>query len=190
MEETNKGIKITLNIDDYDNIISTDSNSSSNSQNQSIINSESLKKSTDISKYRINFSLIIKEVSKDINNQYSMMENEFKLNLLLFSPEIDISSKLSCMTLLTYIYQEKNRTKNIYNFCNKYLKYMETEKGIDPYIFYRVFFRTGHFLNIEKNYFYSSKIFDEARKLLENDPKIKNSFSQDLTNKITKILYI
>ena len=179
-----KIIKITLNRDDYDNIISTDSSSNSCPQTPNMINSDSLKEPNETSKYRINFSVIIKEVSQNSNNKVSMIKNEFKLNLLLFSPEIDISSKLTCMSIMTYFYQESNREKIIYNFCNKYLRYMETEKGIDPFIFYRVFFRSAHFLDIDGNYFYSYKFFKTAETLLEKDPKSKPKFSQQLNEKI------
>ena len=40
-----------------------------------------------------------------------MIENKFKLNLLLFSPEIDISSKLTYLSIMTYFNKESNKKK-------------------------------------------------------------------------------
>ena len=84
-------------------------------------------------------------------------EIEFINNILLTSPDINETYKISCYTLLSYIKYEKNNALYIYflynKIFNKIFKDFEIQSIIEPYYFIRNLYRIANVLGNEKNIF-------------------------------------
>ena len=115
--------------------------------------------------------LIEKMKKKDENKYYN--KNEFYCNILLLPLNIDFSNKISILSLITYCYQENKKYDQIYNIARKFEKNEKYLNAVDPLFFLHVYFRAGHFLGIEKNYFYARKYIIQTLKICKK--KIKNS---------------
>jgi len=148
---------INDNIDDINNnIINT---------NHNVRNNNNIKKEI---KYVPNFSFLIKKMQEDSDDTSKKNEIEFISNILLTSPDINETYKISCYTLLSYINYEKNKASYIYylynKIFNKTFKDLDIQNNIEPYYFIRNLYRIAHVLENENNYFYAyeciKKIYD------------------------------
>ena len=86
-------------------------------------------------KYTELFDLI-----KSNNKSKSSHVNEFYCNILLMPLEINISNKISTLSLITDCYKENNKYQLINNIARKFGNYFELLKAIDPSFFVHVFF--------------------------------------------------
>ena len=119
-------------------------------------------------KYEIKFSVIIKELRKKSDNKEEYYSTEFTTNLLLMSPQINTTNKISCLTLLSYINYERNNSKYTYYINKKIFKYLKIQKSIESFIYIRTLYRASYFLKNENNYFYAKKFVNEAENLCQN----------------------
>ena len=154
-----------------------------NTDNTKEKNENALKKDKKI-KYKMNFSVIIEKLRNDSDKQKDYNEIEFTSNLLLMSSEINQSNKISCLTLISYLNYTKKNTSYIYYLNKKTLKYLQSQKGIESFIYIRTLYRAADLLKDEKNYFYAYKYIREAE-LLSKNSKI-DSKSQGLLNDLKR----
>ena len=115
--------------------------------------------------------LIEKMKKKDENKYYN--KNEFYCNILLLPLNIDFSNKISILSLISYCYQENKKYDQIYNIARKFEKNEKYLNAVDPLFFLHVYFRAGHFLGIEKNYFYARKYIIQTLKICKKKSKIQ-----------------
>ena len=135
-------------------------------------------------KYIPNFSVLIKNMQKDSDEVLKRNEIEFINNILLSSPDINETNKISCYTLLSYINYEKKNESYIYylynKIFNKAFKELEDQKNIEPFYFIRNLYRIAFVLEKEKNYFYAyecvKQIYDlkKSTNLDEDSAKLLN----------------
>ena len=138
-------------------------------------------------KYRLNFSVIIYNLRNISNEEKSRNEIEFKSNVLLMSSQIYQSNKISVLTLLSFINYKKNNALYTYYINKKIFKYLQSQKGIESFIYIRTLFRAADFLKKSNNYFYAYKYIDEAYSLRQSS-KIDNESRILLTNLRNEII--
>ena len=174
--KTNKN-KQTIN-KDKDN---ENSNTVSDSQNN-ITSEPNLEEKNKKIKYRMNFSVRIDYLREISDKKEKSEEVEFNSNILLMSSEVNQSNKISCLTLISYVNHQKNYALYIYYLNKKIFKYIQTQKGIESFIYIRTLYRAAYFLEKDKNFFYAYKYVMEAASLSENS-KI-NAESKELLRKL------
>ena len=185
IQNNNNNINIQ-NINQDENNGNTISNEINNECN--IIKEEKENEKNKKIKYRLNFSVLIGNFRQLSDIKDKWLEIEFKSNILLMSSEINQSNKISCLTLISFINFEKKNTLYIYYLNKKIFKYLQSQKGIESFIYIRTLYRASFLLENEKNYFYAYKYIDEANSLSKNskiDYDSKKVLS-DLNNKIIK----
>ena len=138
-------------------------------------------------KYRLNFSVIIYNLRNISNEEKSRNKIEFKSNVLLMSSQIYQSNKISVLTLLSFINYKKNNALYTYYINKKIFKYLQSQKGIESFIYIRTLFRAADFLKKSNNYFYAYKYIDEAYSLRQSS-KIDNESRILLTNLRNEII--
>ena len=124
-------------------------------------------------KYKIKFSAIIEELRTNCDKAGKINNVEFTTNILLMSSQINITNKISCLTVLSYINYERRNSLYTYYLNKKIFKYLQIQKSIESFIYIRTFYRAAFFLEKEKNYFYAKKLINEAYNLSKNS-KIDN----------------
>ena len=154
-----------------------------------INNNENIKKkkeSTKNSKYKIKFSAIIEDLRQNCDKIEKVNNVEFNTNILLMSSQINITNKISCLTVLSYINYVRRNSLYTYYLNKKIFKYLQIQKSIESFIYIRTLYRAAFFLEKEKNYFYAKKLICEAYNLSKNS-KIDNKSKGlliDLNNQI------
>jgi len=138
-------------------------------------------------KYRINFSVLINNLRNISDKDESRNEIEFKSNVLLMSSQIYQSNKISVLTLLSFINYKKNNALYTYYINKKIFKYLQSQKGIESFIYIRTLYRAADFLKRSNNYFYAYKYIDEAYSLKQSS-KIDNDSRNLLTNLRNEII--
>ena len=151
-------------------------------------------------KYRLNFSVLINYLRNISDKAESINEIEFKSNILLMSSQIYQSNKISVLTLLSFINYQKNNALYTYYINKKIFKYLQSQKGIESFIYIRTLFRAAHFLQKSDNFFYAYKYIDEAYSLKQSskiDGKsqsmlttLRNEIISKMNNYIQKTLKI
>ena len=94
-------------------------------------------------------------------------KNEFLCNILLIPSDIDISHKLSTLSLLSYCYQENKKIELIYKIGRKFEENVNFLNDVNPILFVKVFFRTAYFLKKKKNYIYSLKFLNKSTNIIK-----------------------
>ena len=182
--------------DNIKNIENGKKNYKDNYDKMEIDNDNFQKNNNESSKFRIYFSKLIKESRTSSDNKNEYPEIQFKCNICLNSSYIDISNKVTAISLLTYINFKEN-INYVYYLNNRIFKYMNQNKGIESFIFIRTFYRASDNLHSEKNYFYAfffcklaeqisekSKIDQKSKKFLEElFDKIQRSISNYIQSK-------
>ena len=152
-------------------------------------------------KYRIDFSNIIKKFrsKSDSEDEKYLSHIECYCNILMLSPNINQSNIISFLSLISYLnYRKKNKSVTYY-LNSKCLKYLETQKGIESFIYIRNLYRAAVFLNDEEsNIIYANKYITEIDLLSKNSKidskslKLQNELRARNANSIknyTKIYY-
>ena len=141
--------------------------------------------------YKLKFSALIEE-SRQNSDDFNQINNvEYTTNLLLMSSQINITNKISCLTLLSYINYERRNAIYTYYLNKKIFKYLQIQKSIESFIYIRTLYRAAFFLKKEKNVFYAKKFIYETANLKKNS-KIDQSSINMLNNinaEIDKELY-
>ena len=141
-------------------------------------------------KYRLNFSVIINYLRNNSDKVGLRNEIEFKSNILLMSSQIYQSNKISVLTLLSFINYNKNNELYTYYINKKIFKYLQSQKGIESFIYIRTLYRAADFLKKSKNFFYAYKYIDEAYSLKQSskiDPKSQSMLTNLRNEIISKI---
>ena len=114
------------------------------------------------SKYKIDYPTILKSI-RDRNDEQESYVNEYYCNLLLMLGEIDIQSKISTFSCLTYCYQINENADFIYSITNKFeKKYMNNiNKDTNEY-FIKIFCRAAYFFQKQQNCFYACNYIKNA----------------------------
>ena len=112
-------------------------------------------------KYTELFDLI-----KSNNKSKSSQINEFYCNILLMPLEINISNKISTLSLITDCYKENNKYQLINNIARKFGNYFELLKAIDPSFFVHVFYQASKSLEEQNNIIYSFKYSSLSRNIV------------------------
>ena len=181
----NKNIQNNNNINNIQNINQNESNENKisngiNNECHITKEGEENEKNKKI-KYRLNFSVLIDKLRQDSDAIEKRPEIEFKSNILLMSSEINQSNKISCLTLISFVNYYKKNSLYIYYLNKKIFKYLQSQKGIESFIYIRTLYRASYFLEKEKNYFYAYKYIDEAN-LLSKNSKITDNARTELSN--------
>ena len=139
-------------------------------------------------KYEVKFSVIIDELRRISEKKEESNYIEFTANLLLMSSKINTTNKISCLTLLSYIYFQKNNSLYTYYINKKIFKYLQIQKSIESFIYIRTLYRAAFFLNKEKNFFYAKKFVEEAENLSKNSKIDSESVNllNGIKNKVNK----
>ena len=161
-----------------------------NNEEQDNINIEDKKDKK--SQYKYNFSALINKMIKESDDNLKINNVEFNSNILLMHPKINISNKICCLSLISFINFEKNNSLYSYYINNKIYKYLSTQKGIENFYYIKALYRLGYFLEKDKNYFYAFKCIVKAYDLLEKSNIDKKSFDKlnDLLKQIQKDIVI
>ena len=114
-------------------------------------------------KYRLNFSVLINYLRNISDKSELRNEIEFKSNILLMSSQIYQSNKISVLTLLSFINYQKNNALYTYYINKKIFKYLQSQKGIESFIYIRTLYRAAHFLQKSDNFFYAYKYLKKCR---------------------------
>ena len=96
-------------------------------------------------KYKLKFSSLLYDAKSTSNIKYE--DSKYVCNICLNSRELDLSNKISFLTLITYFSIEKE--KNAYPILSintKLSKYISSENNIDTAIFIRSLYRTARIL--------------------------------------------
>ena len=97
-------------------------------------------------KYKIKFSAIIEELRTNCDKADKINNVEFTTNILLMSSQINITNKISCLTVLSYINYERRNSLYTYYLNKKIFKYLQIQKSIESFIYIRTFYRAAFFL--------------------------------------------
>ena len=151
------------------NIINPEINEENEKGNEIIeINKNDIELDKENKKYKIKFSVLIENLRQNSDKAEKININEFTTNLLLMSSQINQTNKISCLTLLSYIYYKRQNALSTYYINKKIFKYLKIQKSIEPFTYIRTLYRAAFFLEEEKNYFYAKKYVDEAESLGKN----------------------
>ena len=132
------------------------------------INKNEIESDKENKKYKIKFSVLIENLRQNSDKAEKININEFTTNLLLMSSQINQTNKISCLTLLSYIYYKRQNALSTYYINKKIFKYLKIQKSIEPFTYIRTLYRAAYFLEGEKNFFYAKKYVDEAEILGKN----------------------
>ena len=118
------------------------------------------------SKYKIDYPTILKSI-RDRNDEQESYVNEYYCNLLLMLGEIDIQSKISTFSCLTYCYQINENAEFLYSITNKFeKKYMNNiNKDTNEY-FIKIFCRAAYFFRKQHNCFYACNYIKKCVELI------------------------
>lgn len=142
----------------------------------------------DISKYKLNYPVLLNELREKIDQEEDIYNNELLCNLLLMPSGIEISNKLNIFSFITYLYQRKNKNELIYSINNKlekkYIKYINKENAI---YYLNILCRAAYFYREQKNCFYSYKYILKCEELINNYKFSENKIRtiRNLKSKIT-----
>ena len=127
--------KFSLKKENEDNLIENDSKEESS-------------KNTDLlsSKYKIKYTKLLK-LCRIRDKPEFHYENEFYCNLLLMPSVIDISDKLSTLSMISYCYQERENCNLIYLINHKFEKNIQYIDNVEQNFFINVFCRAAYFFN-------------------------------------------
>ena len=184
IKENNKINIIDLKKINEDNLLDEDFNEENEDLNENINNKNK-------QKTKLKYTELL-EIIKNRESNEDLCRNEYECNFLLMPSEIDVSNKIATLSLISYCYQKSNKTHLIYNIARKFENLIIYLKAADPLFFVHVFFRAGHFLNIEENYIYATKYMNKAAKIA-NDYRRKiqkekvnkcNIMNQELSGKL------
>ena len=148
-------------------------------------------------KYKLKFSSLLYDAKSTSNINYE--DSKYVCNICLNSRELDLSNKISFLTLITYFSIE--REKNAYPILSintKLSKYISSENNIDTAIFIRSLYRTARILkenynNFYRSHFYLSKInktLYKANKFSSDNRKILNEEIIDLNKKFNECIIV
>ena len=154
IEENNLIDIINLKEINEDNLIDEDFNEENEDSNEIITNKN-------MEKTKLKYTEML-EIIKNRDLDEYLCKNEYECNFLLMPSEIDISNKISTLSLISYCYQKSNKAHLIYNISRKFENLIIYLKAADPLFFVHVFFRAGYFLNLEENYIYATKYINKA----------------------------
>ena len=144
----------------------------------------------------MNFSVRLEYLRQISDKKERSEEVEFNTNILLMSSEVNQSNKISCLALISYINHQKNNALYVYYLNKKIIKYLQEQKGIEPFIYIRTLYRAVYFLEKNKNFFYAYKYLMEAIDLSWNSKinnesiyllkKLKNTIKEGLKSYINE----
>ena len=147
-----------------DEIISKKNNNKKNSKNIFNIN--------DNSNYCLNLFQLIKKINKSIDVPSQSKDNEYLLNLLLISPKLNDSNKITCLLLLYYLYRKDKKNQNLLDYL--FLKICKLSKKIELYndnlIQKLITFPES------KNFFYSWEYLTHIKQIIFDEKKTEKNF--------------
>ena len=132
-------------------------------------------------KYRINYTNLLKLLRGRDNSKYYTL-NEFYCNLILMSSYLEPPEKLDYLSLMSYYYDERKSDENIYLINNKLEKYYNYFNYSNRHIFLYSFYRTSHFLSLQKKWFYSYKYIKKCADLIKRNDLDFSKDKKDLVN--------
>ena len=152
--------KFSLKGENEDNLIDRNFNEEKDISN--------IYKLSDEVKYKIKYADLLK-IIKERDKKEKNFENEFYCNILLMPSQIEISDKISTLSLLSYCYQIRENCDNIYLISNKFEKNIDILNNVDQNFFLKVFCRAAYFLHKQQNYFYAYKYIKKCLNLIKNN---------------------
>ena len=170
------------------NIINENINNENNENENKINENDLIEFGNNTSKCIQNLSLLLDNIKENIKNNKKMKENEFLLNLLLMTWNLNLANKVFCLYLLSDIY---NFTKNIpmlFHVANKVIKYSSNEVNeVSKKQITDILYKISSLLFIDKNYYNSYKYIIIANNFLK---ETKNNYFPDLNQKVIESMKI
>ena len=135
-----------------------------------------------ISKYKLNYPSLLKDLRDKIDQEEEIYNNEFLCNLLLMPSDVEITNKLSIFSCITYLYQLTKKFELIYSINNKieekYMKYINQDNCL---YFLNIICRAAYFCIEQNNCFYAYKYILKGDELIN-----KFKFSENKINATNK----
>ena len=153
---------LSLKSENDDNLIE---NNSKEEKEDSIMTN----KYTDKFKYKLNYAELLSAIRE--RDEKHRNNSEFFCNILLIPPDIELSDRISTLSMISYCYQLSENLDNIYLITNKFEKYIETIKNVDQNFCLNIFSRAAYFFQKQKNYFYAYKYILKCTDLIKNYSK-------------------
>ena len=133
-------------------------------------------------KYKLKYFSILNEL-RDIDEKTYNYHHDLYCNLLLMPSEIEISNKLSLLSIISYCYQLRQKYELIYSISNKFEKYIVFINSVDPNFFLNVFCRAAFFFQKQKNYLYAYKYILKCNEIInKNNSKFSNYKKKTIKN--------
>ena len=155
-------------------LISTENNS------QNIINvpeekenEKEIEKDDNDSKYQIKYTKILDYVKSRGNDKYNN-ENEFLCNILLMPSKIELSDKISTLSLLCNNYSKIKKFELIYGITRKFDKCLDSLNAIEPSLIINVFIKVAKHLNEEAGFLYSYKFVIKINNFIKKNFSLIN----------------
>ena len=132
-------------------------------------------------KYKIKYKHVIDFLkSRDKQKFYNI--NEYWCNLLLMPSEIDISTRISILNILSNIYQ-KNKSELIYNLAYKYDKNLDIFNNVEPAFGINIFIKAINLLNNQNTFLYAYRYMLKIQNIIKkNLTYIKKNYNIDNVN--------
>ena len=130
-----------------------------------------------------NFPLLLDNIKENIKNNKKMKENEFLLNILLITWDLNIYNKIFCLYLLSDLYNFNKNLPMLLHIANKVIKY--SPKAIDgksKKSIADILYKISSFLFLEKKYYSSYKYIITPNNFIT---ETENNYFLDLKQKIT-----
>ena len=105
-------------------------------------------------KKKLKYTEILDNIKSNNKRKY-VSKSEYFCNILLMPLEVEISNKISTLSLITFCYQETNKYQLIYNIARKFEILSDQIDAVEPLFFVRVFYRAAIFLERQNILIYS-----------------------------------
>ena len=120
------------------------------------------------SKYIIKYSKMF-DYLKGRDRSEHINLNEYWCNILLFPPEIELSNKISILSLLSKYYDQRKANELIYNIAKKIDKYSDSFNVIDPALGINIYIKAIHYLNKKNTSLYAYKYMKKIQDLFKKN---------------------
>ena len=143
-------------------------------------------------KMKLNYSLIIKNIISDINDNRKERyhEDEYKINLLLMSSLKNIHLKLICLNIILRFNNRKEFSSLINYILTKVWRYhLQENSNLNKKSLIHTLTLSSKILYHKKNYFYSFYYAWNAKKIIlkeEDNKKFKEEFDEN-NNLLTQV---
>ena len=161
-EEKNKSEILTSTENNSQNIINTSQEKDKDKDKE---------KDDNDSKYKISYTKIFDYIKSREKDEYKY-ENEFFCNILLMPPKIELSDKISTLSLLCSSYSKNKKFELIYGITRKFDKCLDSLNAIEPSLIINIFIKVVKQLNEEAGFLYSYKYVIKIKNFIKKNSSL------------------